>query len=225
MAYALLTQYAIIVNRHTLQEEDVRIGINVPDDLHERMEPLKRLTNVSQVCRDAIKAHVEAYERALARAKEDGMDSVAERLGNKLVPQEVDWELLGIEDAKVWVQLAKVEDFECLLHRLEGLERQGRSPYEVPIPRVEGTRVFEARSYEHEEWFDRQAEADEEKNPYVEAKLAYQRGKISYILAVWNMAKEIAKERSNAVVIARKRSRREARNQIEVPDRLIHSSR
>jgi hypothetical protein len=205
----------------------MRIGINVPDDLYERMEPLRRnrVTNVSQVCRDAIKAHVEAYERALARAKEDGMDSVAERLGNRLVPQELDWELLGIEDAKVWVQLAKVEDFEYLLHRLEVFERQGRSPYEVPIPRVQGAKFFEARSYEHEEWFDRQAEADEERNPYVEAKLVYQRGKISCILAVWNMAKEIAKRKSNAEAIARKRSRREARSQIEVPDHLIESSR
>ncbi len=202
----------------------MRIGINVPDDLLKRMEPLKTVTNVSQICRDAIKTHVEAYERAMTRAKEDGMNTIVERLGNMLVPQEVDWELLGIEDAKIWVRLAKLEDFEYLSHRLEVLERQGGSPYEVPIPRVQGDKIFEERSYEHNEWFDRQIEADEESNPYVEAKLIYQRGKLSYILAVWNMAKEIAKERYKTESIARENARREARNQIKVPDHLIESS-
>ncbi len=202
----------------------MRIGINVPDDLLKRMEPLKTVTNVSQICRDAIKTHVETYERALARAKEDGMDAIAERLGNMLVPQEVDWELLGIEDAKMWVQLAKLEDFEYLLHRLEVLERQGRSPYEVPIPRVQGDKFFEERSYEHDEWFDSQIETDEDNNPFIEAKLVYQRGKLSYILAVWNMAKEIAKEKHKIKSIASEKARREARNQIKVPDHLVNSS-
>ena len=203
----------------------MRIGINVSDDLLKRLEPLKTVTNVSQICRDAIKAHVEAYERAKTRAKQDGINTIAERLGNKLVPQEVDWELIGIEDAKMWVQLAKLGDFEYLLHRLEVLERQGRSLHEVPIPRVQGVKFFEERSYEHDEWFDRQIEADEESNPYIEAKLVYQRGKLSYILVVWEMAKEIAKEKRKIESIARENARREAQNQIKVPDHLLESSR
>jgi hypothetical protein len=220
-----LTKYAIIYIRHTTKEEKVRIGINVPDELLKRIEPLKTVTNVSQICRDAIKTHVETYERAMARAKQDGMEAIAERLGSMLVPQEVDWELLGIEDAKMWVQLAKLEDFENLLHRLEVLKRQGRSPYEVPIPRVQGVKFFEEQSYEHDEWFDRQVEVNEEKNPYIEAKLEYQRGKLSYILAVWNMAKEIAKEQYKTESITREHARREARNRIKVPDHLIESSK
>ena len=202
----------------------MRIGINVADDLLRRMEPLKTVTNVSQICRDAIKTHVEAYERALTRANEDGMTAIAERLGSMLIPHEVDWELLGIEDAKMWVELAELEDFEQLLHRLEVLERQGRSPYEVPVPRVQGVKFFEARSYEHAEWFDRQIEIDEEKNPYIEAKLVYQRGKVSYILAVWNMAKEVAKQKHNAETVAREKARREARRQIQVPDHLTNKN-
>jgi len=202
----------------------VRIGINVPDDLLKRMEPLKTVTNVSQICRDAIKTHIEAYERAMTRAKEDGMNAIAEHLSNKLVPQEVDWELLGIEDAKIWVQLAKLENFEYLLHKLEVLERQGRSPYEVRIPRVQGDKSFGERSDEHDEWFLRQIEADKESNPDIEAELIYQRGKLSYILAVWNMTKEKAKEKYKAESIARKNARREAQNKIQVPDHLIESS-
>ncbi len=202
----------------------MRIGINIPDDLLKRLEPLKTVTNVSQICRDAIKAYVEAYERAMNRAKEDGMNTIVGRLGDMLVPRDVDWELFGIEDAKMWVQLAKLEDFEQLLHRLEVLERQGRSPYQVPIPRVQGVKFFEERSSEHDEWFDKKIKADEESNPYIEAKLIYQRGKLSYILAVWNMAKEIAKEKYKIESIARDNAQREARNQIKVPDHLVNSS-
>lgn len=201
----------------------MRIGINVPDELLKKLEPLKTVTNVSQICRDAIKAHVEAYERAKTRAKRDGIDAIAERLGNKLVPQEVDWELLGIEDAKMWVQLAKLEDFEYLSQKLEVLERRGHSPYEVTFPRVQGVKSFEERFWEHDEWFVRQIEADEESDPDVEAKLIYQRGKLSYILAVWEKAKEIAKEKRKIESIARENARREAQNQIKVPDHLLES--
>lgn len=201
----------------------MRIGVNVPDDLLKRMEPLKTVTNVSQICRDAIKTHVEAYERAMTRAKEDGMNTIAEKLGNLLVPQEVDWELLGIEDAKIWVQLAKLEDFEYLLDKLEALERHGRSPYEVTIPRVQGVKFFEERANDYNEWFDRRIEADPIGDPYIEAKLIYQRGKLSYILAVWEMAKEVAKARHKIDSIARGKARKDAQAKIKVPDNLIDS--
>ncbi len=201
----------------------MRIGINISDELLKRMEPLKTVTNVSQICRDAIKRHVEAYERALKQAKEDGIEPIAERLSNMLLPQEVDWELLGIEDGKMWVQLAKVDDFEYLLERLEVVERQGRSPYEVPIPRLQGDKVFEEHSYEHNEWFDKRIEAGQANNPYVEAKLIYQRGKVSYILAVWKMAKKKAQEKYEKEISTRNKIRKDAQNQINVPNNLLEN--
>ena len=148
------------------------------------------------------------------------MHKIAERLGDMLVPQQIDWELLGIEDARLWVQLAKLEDFEYLIHRLEVLEKQGRSPYEVPIPRIEGVKFFELHSYDYDEWFDKQIEANDEINPYVEAKLEYQRGKVSYILSVWNMAREIASKRFKQESLAREKAKVEAKNKVEIPERL-----
>ena len=55
----------------------MRIGVNVPDDLLKQMEPIKHMTNLSQVCREAIKDRVDAYERARARADREGMQEVA----------------------------------------------------------------------------------------------------------------------------------------------------
>ena len=84
----------------------MRIGVNVPDDLLKQMEPIKHMTNLSQVCREAIKDRVDAYERARARADREGMQEVAARLWQEYSEQAVDWETVGYEDAKMWVQLA-----------------------------------------------------------------------------------------------------------------------
>lgn len=199
----------------------MRIGINIPDELLKRMEPLKNVTNISQVCRNSIKSYVESFERAASRIEKEGMSKVAERLSNDLVPDVIDWELLGIEDAKMWVQVAKVEDFKILLERLKEMEKQGRLSEEVLIPRVQGVKVFEQRSYEQGEWFDKQIESDPLINPYVEAKLTYQRGKVSYIMAVWKKAENIAQEKYKAKVDELQKNRQKAQEQITVPDGLI----
>jgi len=200
----------------------MRIGINIPDDLLKRLEPLKTVTNVSQICREAIAMHVEAYERALIQAKEDGMNEIAARLGNMIVPQEVDWELLGIEDAKMWVLLAKLGDFEYLLHRLDVLERQGRSPYQVPIPDVQGVKFFENHLSDYDEWFEKLIAADEQTDHYANAKFKYQRAKLSYILSVWNMAREVANERFKQESLTREKAKREAKSKVEMPEKLIN---
>ncbi len=200
----------------------MRIGINIPDDLLKRLEPLKTVTNVSQICREAITMHVEAYERALIRAKEDGMNEIAAKLGNMIVPQEVDWELLGIEDAKMWVQLAKLGDFEYLLHRLDVLERQGRSPYQVPIPDVQGVKFFENHLSDYDEWFEKLIAADEQTDHYADAKFKYQRAKLSYILSVWNMAREVANKRFKQESLTRDKAKKEAKSKVEIPEKLIN---
>ena len=48
----------------------MRIGINIPNELHRRMEPLKETMNVSQLCRDAITNHLEKYETAIANLQD-----------------------------------------------------------------------------------------------------------------------------------------------------------
>ena len=58
----------------------MRIGVNIPEDLYQRLKPLKETVNISQVCREAIEAYVNDYERALSRNEADGMDDVVDRL-------------------------------------------------------------------------------------------------------------------------------------------------
>ena len=77
----------------------MRIGINVPNSLVKRMEPLRQMINVSQICRDAIQGWVDTYEHAMEKARQDGMEEVAAVLSREWEPYEVDWQAIGHEDA------------------------------------------------------------------------------------------------------------------------------
>lgn len=166
----------------------MRIGINISDDLRKRMKPLMVVSNISQICRDAIKAYVENYERAQERAKRDGMEEVAERLAKKMAPPLVDWGTLGLEDAKLWVQLAKPEDFERQLWRLEHFKRQDEPWTELIAPIAGSNWSFHPRAHEHEDWLQRVYQVDD--GTYLAAKLEYEQSYLNYILAVWQMVKD-----------------------------------
>lgn len=170
----------------------MRIGINISDDLRERMKPLMLVSNISQVCRNAIKAHVENYEHAQERAKRDGMEEVADRLAKEMAPEVVDWGTLGLEDAKLWVQLAKPEDFERQLYRLERFKRQKESPWTLLIEPVAGSIWhFHSRADEHKDWLRWVDQIDDGTSSlYLAAKSEYEQSYLKYILAVWQMVKD-----------------------------------
>jgi hypothetical protein len=168
----------------------MRIGINVPNDLLKRMEPIKKIVNISQICRDAIQAWVDTYERAKERARQDGMEEVALRLSKGIKSYEVDWEALGHEDAKLWVQMASLEDFEHFAHNLNVGRGRGRTPGIWMAPYIPGTRLYGQRQQEHEEWFEKKCELDLDSNPYIQAKAEYERGWTSYLIAVWDMVRQ-----------------------------------
>lgn len=169
----------------------MRIGINVPNDLLKRMEPLKRITNISKVCRDAIQEWVDTYERAQEAAKQDGMEEIALRLRQEIESYEVDWVALGHEDAKMWAQIATLENFEHLFHNVGVAKKQGRLPGLWCAPILAGAKDFHDRAHEHREWFSRQIELNEVgPNPYLKAEEDYEKGWISYLTAVWNMVNQ-----------------------------------
>jgi len=173
----------------------MRIGINVPNELLKRMESLKRMVNISQICRDAIQAWVDTYERARDRAKQDGMEEVALRLRQELESYEVDWEALGHEDAKLWVQMASLKDFEHFAHNLKVGRSKRRIPGTWMAPILPGTKSFGERAGEHKEWFMRQSELELEYNYHQKAEYDYERGWTSYVIAVWEMVKQPIKEK------------------------------
>ncbi len=173
----------------------MRIGINIPNDLLKRMEPLKQMINISQVCRDAIQAQVDTYESARERAKQDGMEEVATILHQELQRCDLDWEALGHEDAKIWIQKASLKDFEHFAHNLKVGRSKGRTPGIWMAPILPGTKSYGERAGENKEWFMRQSELELEYDYHQKAQHDYECGWTSYAISVWEMAKQpIARE-------------------------------
>ncbi len=198
----------------------MRIGINVPDDLLKRFEPIKQVTNVSQVCRDAIKTWVDTYEAARDRAREEGMEEVSARLAQQLGEQTVDWEALGYEDAKLWVQLAPLKEFQRVFRNLKAMERQGWSPNSWDFIFIQGAKTFWNRRTDNRAWFEQQYEFDEEgaRDRIAQAEEKYNRSFLSYLTTVWHMVQD----RVAADAIAREKALAEAQARVVLPEHLVN---
>lgn len=176
-----------------------RLGINVPEKLMKRIKPFRGSINVSQVCRDALEAHVAAHERAKARAEQDDLGDVIRRFRDQHVDIQVDWERLGHEDAKLWVELASLKDLEELFYRV-GFKMKGSlaGPLETEIvPFLEGVKKFHQHWQENEDWVNAQYSRDLEGNHYGSAKAIYDRAWFGYTTAVWGSVRDaIATEKA-----------------------------
>ena len=130
----------------------MRLGINIPNELHRRLEPLKQYINVSQICREAIEDRIRCYEKALASRSDQGIVSAIEEAWKEELKMraivEIDWGMLGCEDAEAWVTRARVHDWAYLQHRQDIIRNQGRPRWEVPPPHLEGANAFDDRMAE-----------------------------------------------------------------------------
>ena len=104
----------------------VRIGVNIPNELMKRLEPLKPELNISQVCRDALEAKAENHERMQARLANDAIGPAIDRLLEQekefLAAISFDWQALGWEDAASWVKGASDDNWNDFLDELEWLD-------------------------------------------------------------------------------------------------------
>jgi hypothetical protein len=168
----------------------MRLGINIPNSLYKRMEPIKHMVNISQICRDSIEEWVNAYEQGLAQVKQDGIDEVVEQLKQAWKPYIVDWEELGREDARIWAQKATTENFEHFAHNLRVGRGHGRTPGIWMAPHLPDTPFYGQRQVEHEKWFEQQFDENSDTNPYLTAREDYERGWTSYLIAILDLASE-----------------------------------
>ena len=79
-----------------------RVTVNIPNDLMNRLTPLKDLLNMSQVCRDALQARIETYERIKGNIQNDVAESLVERMRiEKDKSRELSY-TQGEEDGEQW---------------------------------------------------------------------------------------------------------------------------
>ena len=190
----------------------MRIGINLPNDLLKRIEPLKPTINVSQICRDAIEVYDARYERAQKHVDTDGTRSVADGFREAEKGEVVDWEELGYQDARDWVRAATLKDIKYLFHNIEVSRRLNMNESILFYRIIPGPKTFWDRVAEHQEWFIRQIEDDEAPNYHKLADDEYRRAWIAYVTVVWERVQQLRREGAQALLDARI-----ARPQAEAP--------
>ena len=177
----------------------MRIGVNIPDELLKRVEPLKPAMNVSQICREAIRAYADSCEARSRVTEEDQRTAEAERLflQDKLI--EVDWEAIGWEDGEEWARTADLEDFEDAFHNFRIAQNKGADwkPWEWPgrTGNLARLRNYSTRRGEHGEWFQQQCNLHPETNPFIDAEKPYTRGWLAYVGVVWGEIQKLREER------------------------------
>lgn len=131
----------------------MRIGVNIPDDLLRRLDPLKSELNISEVCREALAKRVQGYETAIINLEDGSASEVLERAAGEEIEHwkniDFDWEALGYEDAVNWVASATWKDWETRREAQGLLERQNRPSWEIHQflrgDRERGNKTFDDR--------------------------------------------------------------------------------
>lgn len=191
----------------------MRIGINVPNELLKRLEPLKPELNISQVCREALEAKAASYERMRASlddpSAQQAVGRVWEREKEFRAVIEMDWEQLGYEDAVAWVRAAGREDWRYVHDIQDVRKRQGSPAWTFSAPPPRELKNFDSRVNEIRERINRQSDdffdwlCEKHEGPaidYQAAQREYMTAWLSYVNKAWElflkMEREYAAERS-----------------------------
>ena len=139
----------------------MRIGINVPNELLQRVKQIRPELNVSQVCRDALEYRASVIERAGTQAALDGVDHYVDRLDQSVKKPlvEPDWVAYALEDARDWVRTVTPEWWNTFVDERDSLRRQGQNEAEmidVWSQSTEGVKGYWDRIIANREWFTQQ---------------------------------------------------------------------
>ncbi len=212
----------------------MRIGINIPNELMKRLEPLKPELNISQVCRDALTVKVESHERMQARLANDAIGPATDRLLEEekefLAAISFDWQALGWEDAASWVEVASGDDWNDFLEYIEWLDENNKPHWEVRPLHLNGVKHLHEREME---LINRMGEA-RRRNPSFDRWLHRRRGGIdyqainreymtawtAYISAVWERYRQMLEEYCESLEKERQKAWRN-RPQPDVPAHML----
>ena len=179
----------------------MRIGVNIPDELLERLEPFKSQVNVSQLCREAIEAKVDQFERNVVVLNDsESMSAIKAAVEQEtawLRIVNVDWAQYGYEDAINWVKAAELEDWDLWRRSQEVQRRRGGSAWETQTPlwgdKRRKAKSFHDRLLEYDAIIDRQDDDflnwRYEHDLYLDLNLAqreYHRAWSAYVQAAWD---------------------------------------
>ncbi len=207
----------------------VRIGINIPNELMKRLEPLKPELNISQVCRDALQAKAESHERMKASLDDGDIRTAVEKVGDMdaafRAAVEVDWERLGNEDAAAWVKAAGWDEWEDLREDIDFYRAPNVPQWKIIFPpSIEGVPNFFGRRGE----LSRRESEMEKNHPgfsrwflrnwqlYEPDRQAYMTAWLAYTDAVWKLVEQRREERYRELL-----AQRSAPPQPKIPEHIL----
>lgn len=216
----------------------MRIGINIPNELMRRLEPLKPELNISQVCREALISKAEKHENAMRHLEDErthkALNEVFEQESKFRAIFDMDWEEKGYENAVLWVQCATLRNWNDL-YKLRAIRReQGRPEWEAELRLVsdEGKRVpcfdelyrdyYDTRLAQGDEFYD-WLEAQDVDIDWDYAHRAYGQSWLTYVDAAWNVICEWL-ERDQQTLSEKRDDTRANRPTPVVPEHLLSDS-
>ena len=159
----------------------MRIGVSIPDELLQRLRSLDPETNVSEICREAIRARCATQERVLAQVGQDLTEADITRFsGDRLM--EPDWVGYALEDARDWVRAVDQEDWDELFYRYEILQSQGNDVnWLAEAFPLEGVKFMSMRITDNREWFLQQLRLASGPDAHDRAKRGYSQIWLRYV--------------------------------------------
>ena len=202
----------------------MRIGINVPNELLERVKAIRPEVNVSQICRDALEEIVNNAQRLRAKVNANGMDVRAASLANSdNYITEPDWQTYGWEDAIAWANSVSPSDWSECWTIYESDRRNGKGDY-LPGPYfcwyTPGVKRFYDRERANEAWFQQQSKSGGIGQAYKEAEQKYDEAWFECVSEVKRLVEQHQQAQLDQAVAEREKAR-QSRSEPEVPPQLL----
>ena len=206
----------------------MRIGVNVPNELLRQVKEITPKVNVSEVCREALRRHVEVSQRAVQQAAADNVVEQVMRLDESTVTPmiEPDWVGLALDDARAWVSAVTPEIWEKMIAQSDFLRKKGRDDIEMADlwSQEDGAKGFWTSYHDNRDWFLNQheimLETSESFNPLELAKQKYCRTWLAYVYEVRRLLEKHRKEEYNRIM-AERAVAQESRPAPELPRQLL----
>ena len=171
----------------------MRIGINVPNDLLNRVKTLQPQVNISQVCREALTKLADNHDLAVERVARSGVTLERAAEFAERQPVEPNWVGYGLEDAATWVSKVSPDDWDEFWERYDEDQQDG-----MPLVLVVncfaltyGGKDFSARWYENTaSWSSHRANRYRYPELYDSAQKDYLAGWLGFVREVRRKQKE-----------------------------------
>ncbi len=202
----------------------MRLGINVPNELLERVKAIRPEVNVSQICREALAGQARRAERVRDQFAADGMEPHAHRFAfsTEAPMPEPDWAGFALQDARDWIMSVNPAEWEFFCYQRDTLERLGRGNenWHAESSHREGVKSFTVRAKENTEWFISQYELDMDSNVRELARDEYCLTWMAYVAEVRRLVEKHRSEQREKVIAKRKERIKELARP-ELPPQLL----